>query len=191
MAGRGGKDRDDGESTGFTGRRKKSFRELDAQRGKSKYHSRQDDPQQQKIERSASYEKYKKAADALFSGGELPEGLAQTFDPEGKRKEQKEAMMKLRELPDRKAWVQGVVDYLAKYPELPEDAFFLDSLLDHPKERIVDKALARLEQLHEEGKLLKEKVPKSLEQRLKSLELTSTDPDVQTRAKALREKTRI
>ncbi len=184
-----GKNRDD-DGGGFSGKRNKSWREIDAQRGKSKYHSRQDDPQQQKIEKSASYEKYKQAADALFTGGVLPEGLEQQFDPEGKRKQQKDAMMKLREMPDRKAWVQGVVEYLEKYPELPEDAYFLDSLLDHPKERIVDKALAKLEVLQEEGKLSGAKVPRSLEQRLRSIEMTSTDPDSQARAKALREKIR-
>lgn len=179
----------DDDGGGFSGKRNKSWREIDAQRGKSKYHSRQDDPQQQRIERSASYEKYKQAADALFTGGALPEGLEKTFDPEGKRKQQKEAMMKLRELPDRKAWVQGVVEYLEQYPELPEDAYFLDSLLDHPKDRIVDKALARLEVLQGEGKL-SGKTPKSLEQRLRSLEMTSSDPDVQQRAKTMREKLR-
>src|SRR5882672_9415942 len=110
-----GKDRDGDDSSGISGKRNKSWREIDAQRGKSKYHSRQDDPGQQKIEKSASYEKYKQAADALFTGGVLPEGLQQTFDPDGKRKEQKEAMMKLREVPDRKAWVQGVIDYLEAY----------------------------------------------------------------------------
>src|SRR5690348_8363114 len=138
-------DRDDDQGGGFTGKRNKSWREIDAQRGKgSKYHSRQDDPKQQRIERSASYEKYKQAADSLFTGGALPEGLAKTFDPEGKRKAQKDAMMKLRESAgDRKAWVQGVIDYLEKYPELPEDPYFLDSLLDHPRERIVDKSLAK------------------------------------------------
>jgi hypothetical protein len=179
-----GKDRDD--ETGFTGKRKKSYRELDAQRGKSKYHSRQDDPNQQRIERSASYEKYKKAADALFGGGELPQGLAETFDPEGKRKAQKEAMQKVTEAPDRKAWVERVVTFLEQYPDLPDDAYFLDSLLDHPKERIVDKALAKLEALQKDGKLLKEKAPRSLPQRLRTLEMTSMDPETQTRAKALR-----
>src|SRR6476659_7643246 len=151
--------RDDDDQGGFTGQRNKSWREIDARSGKSKSHSRQDDPGQQRIERSASYTRYKAAADALFTGGELPEGLAKQFDPEGKRKAQKEAMLKLRELPDRKAWAQGVVDYLEKYPELPEDAYFLDSLLDHPRERIVDKALARLEGLSEEGKLKDAKLP--------------------------------
>ena len=183
------RERDKDEGGGFSGKRNKSWREIDAQRGKSKSHSRQDDPAQQRIERSASYTRYKQAADALFTGGELPETLAKAFDPEGKRKAQKEAMLKLRELPDRRAWVEGVTEYLEKYPELPEDPYFLDSLLDHPRDRIVDKSLARLEALHEEGKL-KPKLPKSLEQRLKSLELTSMDPDVQARAKVLREKIR-
>lgn len=180
-----GREKKDDDSTGFTGKRNKSFREMDAARGKSKYHSRQDDPNQQRIERSASYEKYKKAADSLFSGGALPEGLAATFDPEGKRKEQKTAMKKVTEAPDRKQWAERAVEYIEKY-ELPDDAFFLDSLLDHPKDRIVDKALARLELMAEDGRLLKEKAPRSLEQRLKSQEMTSMDSDVQARAKALR-----
>lgn len=181
---------DDEGSSGFTGKRNKSFREMDAARGKSKYHSRQDDPKQQRIERSASYTKYKAAADALFTGGALPEGLAKTFDPEGKKQAYKDAMLKLRELPDRKAWVQGVVDFLEKYPDLPEDPYFLDSLLDHPRDRIVDKALTQLERLCGEGRLKDGKLPKSLDQRLKSVEMTSMDSELQARAKALREKIR-
>lgn len=177
--------RNDDDSTGFTGKRKKSFRELDAQRGKSKYHSRQDDPGQQRIERSASYEKYKKAADALFGGGELPQGLAATFDPEGKRKEQKAAMQKVLEAPDRKTWAERVIEFLEKHPQ-PDDPFFLDSLLDHPKDRIVDTALSRLEALADEGRLTREKAPRSLEQRLKTIEMTNLDSETQQRAKALR-----
>lgn len=177
----------DDDSSGFTGKRKKSFRELDAQRGKSKYHSRQDDPNQQRIERSASYEKYKKAADALFTGGALPQGLEATFDPDGKRKEQKTAMQRVSEAPDRKAWAERAVEFVEKY-DLPDDPFFLDSLLDHPKDRLVDKALARLELLAEDGRLVREKAPRSLEQRLKSQEMTSMDDDVKARAKALRTK---
>lgn len=179
--------KEDDDSTGFTGKRNKSFRELDAQRGKSKYHSRQDDPTQQRIERSASYEKYKKAADSLFTGAALPEGLAATFDPSGKKKEHKSVLQRITEAPDRKTWADRVVEFVEKY-ELPDDAFFLDSLLDHPKDRIVDKALAKLELLAEDGRLLREKAPRSLEQRLKTQEMTNLDSDVQTRAKALRQK---
>src|SRR4051812_49437802 len=120
------KDRDDGDGGGFTGKRNKSWREIDSQRGKgSKYHSRQDDPAQQRIERSATYERYKHAADSLFTGGGLPEALAKSFDPGGKRKGQKEAMLKLRELPDRKALGEGGGEDLEKYPELPEEPHFL------------------------------------------------------------------
>src|ERR671916_2151666 len=97
------RDKDDNDGGGFSGKRNKTWREIDASRGKSKSHSRQDDPAQQRIERSASYTRYKQAADSLFTGGELPESLAKAFDPEGKRKAQKDAMLKLRELPDRKA----------------------------------------------------------------------------------------
>lgn len=179
----------DDDGGGFSGKRNKSWREIDANRGKSKYHSRQDDPAQQRIERSATYEKYKKAADALFTGGELPQGLAETFDPEGKRKVQKEQMQKLREM-DRKTWVTGVVEYLEKYPELPEDPYFLDSLLDHPRDRVVDKALSKLETMSDEGRLTGQKLPASLDQRLKSIEMTSMDTELQQRAKALREKIR-
>ncbi len=179
--------RNDDDSTGFSGKRKKSFRELDAQRGKSKYHSRQDDPNQQRIERSASYEKYKKAADALFTGGALPQGLEATFDPDGKRKELKAALQKVTEAPDRKTWAALAAEYLEKH-ELPDDPFFLDSLLDHPKDRIVDKALSRLELLAEDGRLTREKAPRSLQQRLTTQELTNLDSDVQARAKALRGK---
>ena len=183
---------DDRGGGGFSGKRTKSWREIDASRGKGRGpSSRQDDPAQQRIERSASYQKYKAAADALFTGGELPEGLAKTFDPEGKRKAQKQAMQKLMEsAEDPRAWAQGVLDYLEKYPELPEDPYFLDSLLGHPRERIADKALGKLEEMEAGGKLVKAKLPKSLDQRLKGIELTSSDPDTQSRAKTLREKLR-
>ena len=188
------RDRDDGggDGGGFSGKRSKTWREIDASRGKGRGHtSRQEDPAQQRLERSASYQKYKEAADALFTGGELPEGLAKTFDPEGKRKAQKQAMQKLAEsAEDPRVWAQGVVDYLEKYPELPDDPYFLDSLLGHPRERITEKALVKLESMEAEGKLVKTKLPKSLDQRLKGMEMTSSDPDTQARAKALREKLR-
>jgi hypothetical protein len=95
----------------------------------------------------------------------------------------------LRELPDRKAWAQGVVEYLEAFPELPEDPYFLDSLLDHPRDRIVDQALGKLEGMQSAG-TLKAKLPKSLDQRLKALELTSMDPELQQRARSLREQLR-
>jgi hypothetical protein len=174
------------EGSGITGKRKKSWRELDAKRGTSKHVSRDEERQQERLQQSGAYEKYKKGLDSLFTGGALPDGLAQTFDPEGKRKVQKEAMQKVTEAPDRKAWAERVVEYLEKYPEMPDDAFFLDSLLDHPKDRIVDKALGKLELLQADGKLPKDKAPRSLEQRLRTIEMTSLDDEMKQRAKTLR-----
>jgi hypothetical protein len=85
--------------------------------------------------------------------------------------------------------VAAVVEYIEKYPDLPDDPYFLDSLLDHPRDRIVDQSLTKLESMFEQGKL-KGKVPKSLDQRLKAIELTSLDGDLQKRAKSLRERIR-
>jgi hypothetical protein len=80
-----GREKKDDDSTGFTGKRNKSFREMDAARGKSKYHSRQDDPNQQRIERSASYEKYKKAADSLLPTTRKSNSAPPPQSPESKR----------------------------------------------------------------------------------------------------------
>jgi hypothetical protein len=173
------------DDTGISGKRKKSWRELDAGRGKSKHGSRSDDVKTERLQQIATYEKYKKAADSLFGQGELPPGLAEKFDPEGKRKELKAELNRVADAPDRKTWAERVVEYVEKHG-MPDDAFFLDAVLDHPKERLIDKALAKLELLQSEAKLVKEKVPRSLEPRLKSLELTSLDSEIQTRAKALR-----
>lgn len=177
------------DDTGISGKRKKSWRELDAARGKSKYGSRQDDAQQQRLENSPNYGKALKAADALFTpGAPLPDAVAGQLDPDNKRQAQKDAMLRVTEAGDRKLWTERVVEYFTKYPDMPEDPYFLDSLLDHPKDRIVDKALAKLEALGDDGKLVRAKTPRSLEQRLRSLEMTSLDTDVQQRAKALRTK---
>ena len=138
------KDRDD-DGGGFTGKRNKSWREIDAARGKQQVPLAPGRPRAAADRAQRQLRQVQGAADALFTGGELPEGLAKTFDPEGKRKAQKDAMLKLRELPDRKAWVQGVRGLPGEVPGAARGRYFLDSLLDHPRERIVDKALAKLE----------------------------------------------
>lgn len=177
----------DDDSSGYTGKRRKSFREMDAARGKSKYHSRQDDPAQQRIERSASYEKYKKAADAIFTGGALPVGLAGKFDPEGAREKQKAALAAISLASDRQTWAKLVEEFVETFP-LPDDAYFLDSILGHPKDALAEKALTHLEDMSASGKLVTAKLPRSLEQRLRTVEMTSLDPEVAERARVLRSK---
>ena len=47
--------KDDNDGGGFSGKRNKSWREIDASRGKSRSHSRQDDPAQQRIANSLEH----------------------------------------------------------------------------------------------------------------------------------------
>ena len=72
--------------------------------------------------------------------------------------------------------------------ELPPDPYLLTEFLGHPRERVADKALAKIEQLHEAEQL--KKVPPSLDQQLRSLELTADDEELRERAKVLRGKLR-
>ncbi|HUB05601.1 MAG TPA: hypothetical protein VMB50_01295, partial [Myxococcales bacterium] len=92
-----------------------------------------------------------------------------------------------REAEDPKAFAEAVDALLEKY-ELPDDPYLLDRILDHPKAQVVQRVLDHLLALAEAGKL--QKPPKSLGQRLQSLELTSDDPDVQEKAQALAKKLR-
>jgi len=178
---------DDNNDSGFSGKRKKTWREIDANRNKSPHASRQDAKDTSKIARSHSYEKYKKAADAIFTQGELPPALAEQFDAQGTRKAFRESIKKLMQPEDRASWIKGVAEFIEQYNELPDDIYFLDSLLDHPKEKIVCKALNHLEHWLDNGKPLP-KCPPSLKQRLKSIELGSLDVELQAQAKRLRER---
>ena len=180
---------EDDDNSGFSGKRKKTWREIDANRNKSPHVSRQESKETSKIARSHSYEKYKKAADAIFTQGELPPALAEQFDSQGTRKAFRETLQKLMQPDDRASWIKGVIQFVEQYKELPDDIYFLDSLLDHPKEKIVAKALSHLEGWLNNGKPLP-KCPPSLEQRLKSIELGSLDEELQAQAKRLREKLR-
>jgi len=180
---------DDNNDSGYTGKRRKTWREIDANRNRSHHVSRQESKDTSKIARSPSYEKYKKAADAIFSQGELPPALAEKFDAQGTRKAFQNSLRKLMQPEDRASWVKGVLEFFEQYDTLPDDIYFLDSLLDHPKEKIVSKALDHLELLLQKTNP-PPKCPPSLKQRLKSIELGSLDDALQTQAKRLREKLR-
>ncbi|MCL2179061.1 MAG: hypothetical protein FWC28_00495 [Proteobacteria bacterium] len=177
------------DSSGYQGKRKKTWREIDANRNRSHHTSRQETKETSQIARSPSYTKYKKAADAIFSQAELPKALAEQFDSQGTRKAFQTSLRKLMQPEDRASWVKGVLEFVEQYDTLPDDIYFLDSLLDHPKEKIVSKALEHLEQLLQKSNPLP-KCPPSLEQRLKSIELGSLDDELQAQAKRLREKLR-
>ncbi len=170
-------------------RPKKSWRDIDKMRDGSRHVSRREQAAQERLEKSPVYDQYKSQVDKLLSGETLPEMLRERLDPTGQGKARDDLLKKIRGTEDRKRWSELVTEFIGKH-DLPEDAYLLASWLDHPKDAVVDKALAKLEQMAAAGMLTGAKLPKSLEQRLRSLELMGTDPDLQGRAKALREKLR-
>ena len=170
-------------------KRTRSWSEIDKGRGK-RGPDRQAEINQERMQRSQSYQDYKKSLDKIFGGGgEVPETMRDALDPTGERGRRDAALKNLRKLEseDQKAWNEAVFAFSQEF-ELPDDTFMLDRLLDHPKARVVDQALTKLEQLVEAGKVVGTKRPKSLDQRLKGVELTSIDEEQQARAKTLRQK---
>ena len=151
--------------------------------------SRKDSRERERFENSTGYTKYKTNLDRLFSGGgaALPEHLRQGGgEAGGDLAEKDEERKKLYAIEDGKAFHAAAAEYLKKNP-LPDDSRLLDRLLGHPDEEIVEKALARLEELQKAGTL---KVPPALKQRLASVEIDSGDPKLRRRAAELRKSLR-
>lgn len=135
-------------------RPKKSWRELDRQREKGGGGGRRKDPEawnRERIEKSASYSKYKSNLDALFKpgGAELPEAMRKTLGPASEEsKEKRELTDALKKDPSEKT----LKAYLAKDLPLPDDARLLMSLLDIRDESLVRPVLSTLLEIVESGK---------------------------------------
>ena len=173
-------------------RPKRSWREIDRLRTKGGSRQRvQEERAQERIERSPMYEQYKAKVAKMLGGEELPDMVREKLDPTGALKARDDLLKKIKKVAteDRKQWAELVGEYLGKF-EMPEDAYLLVDWLDHPKDRVVEKSLDALEGLAAAGALAGPKCPKSIDQRLRSLEMMGTDPDVQAKAKALRERLR-
>lgn len=173
-------------------RPKRSWREID--KGRDKSFSRQqskDARAQERVERSPLYEQYKAKVSRMFEGGDMPDMLREKLDPTGSMKVRDDLLRKIKKVAteDRKQFFELVKEFVDKH-ELPDDAYLLVDWLDHPKDGVVEKCLDKLDQMAGAGLLTGSKVPKSIDQRLLSLELMGTDPDVQAKAKALRAKLR-
>ena len=165
-------------------KRTKSWREIDKMRDHSGGSSRRDSRERERFEGSTGYTKYKTNLERLFSGGgaQLPEHLREKADPSGQLAERDEERKKLYAIEDPKAFYAAATEFLKNH-ELPDDPRILDRLLMHPDEDVLEKALARLEELHKAGSL---KVPPALSQRLASVEIDSGDPKIRRRAAELR-----
>jgi hypothetical protein len=173
-------------------RPKRTWREIDRQRttGGSRQKAKED-RERERMERSPLYEQYKAKVSKMFSGGELPDELREKLDPTGQMKERDELIKRIKTsaTEDRKLWADSVTSFVAQF-DLPEDAYLLVEWLDHPKDRVIEKSLDKLSELASAGLLVGSKRPKSLEQRLRAVELTGSDPDLLSKAKALRERLR-
>lgn len=139
-----------------------------------------------KFESSTNYSRYKSAADKFFSGESTPDPLKEKLDPTGSTAARQAALRKLKDADDFRAFATVAKEYVAAHG-LPEDVYLLDRLLGHPDEALVTTVLAELTRRAEAGEL---KPPKSLPERLKSLELGSDNPELQDGAKALAKKIR-
>ena len=169
-------------------RPKRSWRDIDKGGTRQKM---QEERAQQRMERSPMYEQYKAKVSKLLSGQDLPDMVREKLDPTGEGKARDDLLKKIKQVAteDRKLWAELVVEFVEKF-EIPEDAYLLVDFLDHPKDRVVEKSLDVLTNLAGTGALAASKCPKSIDQRLRSLEMMGSDPDVQAKAKALRERLR-
>ncbi len=173
-------------------RPKRSWREIDKGRDRGgNARQRQEARSQERLERSPMYEQYKAKVAKMLGGQDVPDAVREKLDPKGELKARDELLKKIKKVAteDRKLWAELVTEFIEKF-EMVEDAYLLVDFLDHPKDRVVEKALLALEVLAAAGALTGPKCPKSIDQRLRSLEMMGSDPDVQAKAKALREKLR-
>lgn len=169
------------DNDGYDDRPKKSWRDIDKARDGKRSSSGTPPADRDRLEKSGGYSRYKSAADAFFSGNLLPDALREKVDPTGEGKARQDLLKKVKDAEEFKEFAALSKEYVDKYG-LPEDPYLLDRLLGHPNEGIVLKTLERLKELQAAGEL---KPPKSLGERLKSLELGSDSPEIQDTAKAL------
>jgi hypothetical protein len=173
-------------------RPRRSWREIDRMRDKGFSRSRaREERSQERLSRSPVYEQYKAKVSKMLSGEEVPDAIREKLDPGGELKARDELIRRIKKeaSENRKAWIEAVAEYVSRF-EMPDDAYLLVEWLDHPRDGVVEKSLARLEELAAAGQLTGNKCPKSIDQRLRSLELMGSDPDVQAKARALRERLR-
>jgi hypothetical protein len=164
-------------------RPRKTWRERDKGRDKSRHVSTSSDRERERFEKTTAYTRYKQNLEKVFSGGELSDAMRERLDPTGQGKARDALLRKVREAEDNPTFHAALEEFLAR-EDFPDDLYLLDRALDHPNGTVVGKALDRLEALSGEGKLAKP--PKSLKQRLASIELTADDPALQERAHNLK-----
>lgn len=154
--------------------RKKSWREIDRDKNKSRH---RDDRQQSQREKNAS-SSYKRDLEKFFqSGGDVPDrfkGLADGLAPEEGSDEAvwRAAVQTLREADGFRDFVTAVNAFVKEGHALPKDEELLVKFLDHPSERVVQLALERFAGLAERHGLQR---PGPLKNRLSTIRSIAED----------------
>lgn len=129
--------------------RKKSWREIDNGKNKSRH---RDDRKPSQREQNASAA-YKRDLEKLFQGGDVPDrfkGLAEGLKPEEGSEEAiwREAIQALHDADGFREFVAAVNEFVKAGHPLPGDEDLLLKFLDHPSERMVQLALEKFVALH-------------------------------------------
>lgn len=135
--------------------RKKSWREIDAQRDKSRHSGRDEKkPSAKEAQASASY---KKDLDALFkSGGNVPDrfkGLVDKLQPEegSEEAEWRAAVTELRETEGFKEFALAARKFRRSGHKFPDDEDLMVRLLDVPDEGLLQAVLTHILDMERRG----------------------------------------
>jgi hypothetical protein len=164
-------------------RPKKSWREIDKMRDRSRHTSSSGKPQNAPRERDRS-KQARSALDRAFSDGLVSELVARKEGgslPEDSSK--RPALLKKIRISESRAEVNAAIDELLSGGDFPDDWDVLVRALDHGKAEVVRRALERIDQL-----LARERPPRraALLQRVIGLADTSDDDDVRDLAAKVR-----
>jgi hypothetical protein len=132
-------------------RPRKTWREIDAARGRSPSRRDPDARGKERAEKSAAYSAYKSQLDKLFKPGgtSLPEPLrAQLGPPSAESEERRKLAQALHATPG----AESLRAYLAAGQRLPDDPRLLTSLLDVRDEALLVPVLGAMLSLIEAGK---------------------------------------
>jgi hypothetical protein len=171
-------------------RERPSWRDIDRRKDTSSHVDRTDPYKKNKRGQKAdsSSKGYRSALDKLFDGGELPEryqGLSKARSDlaKGDGSPRQEALKRLRNAMDKSEVVAAVADYLEVDGELPREPDALLSVLQHPDETLVRKAISLLKEIVAERPFKRGEL---LRQRLRKVEDLAEEPETATLASELR-----
>ena len=171
-------------------RPKKSWREIDSGRNKSAHRSGGGGSKPDRMANSQAYRSYKTQLNKLFDGGaELPDALKEKLQDSGlveAAKAKKAATQAVLEAMSPRKLRKTFKEFRADYG-FPEDAPFLNKLLESDDEDLLIETLETIERLVAAGEL---KAGSAMQARIKSAMIMVDAPEVQTLGNALLKKLR-